>query len=278
MDYNRLEKSTVEVGILDAKLLGLVSREVSEGRMGVLCTVVEEVGSSPRSRGASMWVRPDGSIAGTVGGGLLEHQVIQRALEMLKTGEGCATFKKNLNAPDGMVCGGEVTVYLEVLGNEERLVIFGAGHVGKAIGDLAHFLGFSVVVWDEREEFANPERFPYGEVHPVSLGEFMSRFSGGSRTYVVICTRGHALDGEVVRLTDGLEAAYIGLIGSRSKLGVLKANLLKEGVSEAHFDRIFKPIGLPIKAETPEEIALSVMAEIVAVKRGADVGALRAPW
>lgn len=263
---------------MDSKLLRIVNDEVSKGGMGVLCTVVEEEGSSPRSRGASMWVRPDGSIAGTVGGGLLEHQVIQRALEMLKGGESHVVFAKDLNEKDGMVCGGMVKVYLELLGAEERVVIFGAGHVGKAIGDLANYLGFSVVVWDERHEFANPQRFPYGEVHPVPLEEFMKDFSGGGRTYVVVCTRGHALDGQVVKLLDGVEAAYIGLIGSRSKLATLRESLRAQGVSEAHFERIFKPVGLPIKAETPEEIALSVMGEIVAVKRGGDLKSLRASW
>jgi xanthine dehydrogenase accessory factor len=263
---------------VDLKLLKIVNDEVSCGGIGVLCTVVDEVGSSPRSRGSSMWVRLDGSIAGTVGGGLLEHQVIQRALEMIAKGESCATFTKDLNATDGMVCGGKVVVYLEVLGGDDQLVVFGAGHVGKAIGDLARYLGFSVVVWDDREEFANQERFPYAEVHAGPLEDFMREFTSNRRTYIVVCTRGHALDSEVVRLLENKEAAYIGLIGSKSKLIALKESLLFNGVSEAHFERIFKPVGLPIGAETPEEIALSVMAEIVALKRRANLDSLRASW
>ena len=265
---------------MDRRLLEVVHRELDGGRYGVLSTVVDEQGSSPRSRGASMWVRPDGSIEGTVGGGLLEHETIREALALLDSGGGSKLFSKALDASqageEGMVCGGSVRVYLEVLGQDDELLVFGGGHVGRALAQAAAFAGFAVTVWDDREEFANPERIPWGRTVALPLEAFAREFSTHGRTYVVVATRGHALDGEALALLDGRPAAYVGMIGSRSKIAAVRAALLARGVSQAHLDRVRQPVGLPIKAETPEEIAVSVLAEIIAVRRGGDLDGLRA--
>lgn len=261
---------------MNRELLKLISDEVEEGGYGVLCTVTEELGSTPRSRGASMWVRPDGSISGTIGGGLLEHEAISRAIELLRGGGNSTVWRMELTEAEGMACGGSASVYMEVLGRDDELIVFGAGHVGAAVAKLGIFAGFQVVVWDEREEFANPDNIPGARTIACPIDEFFEKgISLGDNSYIVIVTRGHKLDAEVVSATQGMSGAYFGMIGSRGKIAAVRRDLLARGVSEAHLDRICQPIGLPIKAETPEEIALSIMAEIIAVKRGADIEALR---
>ena len=262
---------------MNRELLKLIDEEIDDGKFGVLCTVTEESGSTPRSRGASMWVRQDGTIAGTIGGGLIEYQAIQHALELIRTGEASETWRKSLNEKDGMACGGEATVYMEVMGREDELVIFGAGHVGKAVARLGAFTGFRVTVWDEREEFANPENIPCARTIVCPIDKiYENGIKLHDRSYVVIMTRGHALDAEAVRMTDKQLGAYYGMIGSRSKIATVRRMLLEQGVTQAHLDRLHQPIGLPIKAETPEEIAVSVLAEIIAVRRGGDLDGLRA--
>ena len=262
---------------MNRELLKLIDEEIDDGKFGVLCTVTEENGSTPRSRGASMWVRPDGTISGTIGGGLIEYQAIQHALELISTGESSETWHKSLTEKDGMACGGEATVYMEVMGREDELIIFGGGHVGKAVARLGAFTGFRVTVWDEREEFANPENIPCARTVVCPIGEiYQHGIKLHERSYVVIMTRGHALDAEAVRITDKQPGAYYGMIGSRSKIATVRKMLLEEGVTQAHLDRLHQPIGLPIRAETPEEIAVSVLAEIIAVRRGGDLDGLRA--
>lgn len=261
---------------MNIELLRQIDEEVSEGGYGVLCTVTEELGSTPRSRGASMWVRSDGSISGTIGGGLVEYEATQQALTLLKSGEPNMTWRKSLTEKEGMACGGSAVVYMEVLGWEDELVVFGAGHVGKAVAEAAAFCGFRVTVWDEREEFANPQKIPCAKTIACPLDEVYERgVKLHDRSYVVIVTRGHSLDSEVVMLTDKQPGAYYGMIGSRSKIATVRKKLLKQDVSQQHLDRICQPIGLPIKAETPEEIAISILSEMISVRRGANLAALR---
>lgn len=261
---------------MNRELLRLIAMEVEEGAYGVLCTVTEELGSTPRSRGASMWVRHDGSISGSVGGGLLEHETIERALGLMRGGGTAESWRKELTEAEGMACGGSASVYMEVLGREEELLIFGAGHVGAAVARLGAFAGFQVTVWDEREEFANRDNIPCARTVVCPIDKiFENGISLSEKSYVVIVTRGHKLDAEAVAATDGMRGAYFGMIGSRSKIASVRKSLLARGVSEAHLDSIRQPIGLPLRAETPEEIAISIMAEIIAVKRGANLEALR---
>ncbi|EFQ23112.1 protein of unknown function DUF182 [Aminomonas paucivorans DSM 12260] len=261
-------------------MMDLIREELEAGAAGVLCTVVEEVGSTPRSLGACMWVRPDGSILGTVGGGVLEYHVIQEALDMLAKGPEYRHFREALHcngvAEGEAACGGELAVFLEVMGRERELVVFGAGHVGKAVAHIAAAAGFRVTVWDEREEFANPENIPWGRTVACPLDRIAEegiRFH--DRTFVVVATRGHALDAAVVKALEGTVTAYKGLIGSRKKIDVVRCNLIREGVAAAYLDGIFQPVGLPIRAETPEEIGVSVVAELIAVSRRGDLKNLR---
>ncbi len=267
---------------MDEAILKAVDRALKEGPEGVLCTVVEEAGSTPRSMGAKMWVSSDGSIVGTIGGGILEHHVIAEALKLLEGNARARLYRESFTATEAAeedaACGGSAAVFLEVIGRAREIVIFGAGHVGKALAHAATITGYRVTVWDERQEFANPDNIPWGRTVCLPLKEALDRgIRLSDKSYVVVVTRGHALDSEVVRSLEGKPFAYLGVIGSKRKIAVMKENLLKDGVSEEHLNRIYAPIGLPIKAETPEEIAISILAEIIAAEKGADLKTLRSP-
>lgn len=271
---------------MDAKFMQTVARESSSGRCGVLCLLVDSDGSTPRGRGASMWVRGDGSIVGTIGGGPMEGAVIKTAVEMLRAGESEARVVEfdlasgvSGACPEGAVCGGTSLVYLEPIVPSTEIFIFGAGHVGKALSRIACAAGFSVTVWDERPEFADESLLQGANVICCPIDELFdaSKHAGlfHSGTYAVVVTRGHSLDAEAMRLLEGRGCAYVGVIGSRSKIAFVDEKLRGLGVSQAYLDGTFRPIGLPIAAETPEEIAVCILAEIIAVHRGADIDRLR---
>ncbi len=257
---------------------------LDEGTPCVLCTVVESYGSVPTERGAKMLVLPDNVITGTIGGGVGEYRVLQKARELLLRGPGTLLVREDLNnqeaAEDQGICGGGMTVFLERLVSVPEVVIFGGGHVGKAALKIASFLGWRSVLWDDREEFA---ALPDGSLRArkicCPLQEVFSRgLKLHENTFALVVTRGHALDAEVVRLLEDKPARYIGMIGSRNKIRSVRERLLEEGISQRHLDRIYQPLGLPLNAQTPEEIALSITAEMVAVHRDASLDLLRESW
>jgi xanthine dehydrogenase accessory factor len=248
----------------------------------ILCTVVEEDGSTPRGVGASMLVFSGGKIMGTVGGGITEHNVIKQALDMIECGKEFYMYREELRAEKHVetshlhsACGGKVSIFMQSACRKNQLIVFGAGHVGRAIAECGTFAGFEVTVWDEREEYANPESIPFGRTICCPLNEFTQKIKLNRECYIVIVTRGHALDTEVIKMLEKTQAKYIGVIGSRAKIAYVREKLLSEGVSCNHLDRLYQPVGLPIKAETPNEIAISILSEIIAARRGGNVAELR---
>ena len=248
----------------------------------ILCTVVEEYGSTPRGIGASMLVFSGGKIMGTIGGGITEHNVIRQALDMIECGKEFYMYREELRAEEDeetahlhAACGGDMSVFMQNACQRNQLVLFGAGHVGRALAECGTFAGFDVIVWDEREEFANPESVPFGKIICCPPLEFLERVKLNPECYMVIVTRGHALDALIIKMLEKTPAKYIGVIGSRVKIAYIREKLLREGVSSSHLDRLHQPVGLPIKAETPNEIAISIISEIIATRRGGKVAELR---
>lgn len=265
---------------MDLTIVQALKDSIEKGKRSVLCTVIDEEGSAPRNVGAKMLVWEDGSIVGTIGGGILEYHVIQEALKLIREGRPSSLYSEEFTATEPTdtkaACGGKAKVFLELIGRKKEALIFGAGHVGKAVAQVASFLNYAVTVWDEREEFANTQNIPWARTIACPLDEaFEKHLSFHDLTHVIVVTRGHSLDTEVVQKLEGKKTAYIGVIGSKRKIAVMKENLSKMGVSQEFLDSIFAPIGLPIKAETPEEIAISIMAEVIAVDNGANIKALR---
>jgi xanthine dehydrogenase accessory factor len=245
------------------------------GRRGALATIVNVRGSIPSVMAAKMLVRDDGSITGTIGGGCVESDVRKGAMEVMQDGKP-RTFNFNLDQqPDddnGLVCGGSLQVFVEPIVPAPRVYIFGAGHVGVAVYKIATIAGFETVVSDDRDQYANRERFPDAlQVHAGEMDEILSGLSPADSSYIVIVTRGHRHDLHVLRWALETPARYIGMIGSGRKVVAIYQQLESEGVSPESFKRVFAPIGLDIQAATPEEIAVSVVAELIAIRRGCEL-------
>ena len=234
-----------------------------------LCTVVKSIGSTPRHVGSKMLVYPDKKFVGTVGGGDLENRVLNEALLAMGDGES-RLLSYTMADPargDPGVCGGTVEVFVEPILPPATIVVIGAGHVGKAVVHLAKWLGFRVAVSDDRPEFCNPEATPDADAYyPVPMGELPAHLKINNRTYIVITSRGSNVDAQGLPDLLEAEAAYIGVIGSKRRwLTTVKA-LQAKGVSEERIARVHSPMGLELNAETPEEIAVSIMAEILMLR------------
>jgi xanthine dehydrogenase accessory factor len=220
-----------------------------------LCTVVKSIGSTPRHIGSKMLVYPDGKFIGTVGGGDLEHRVLDEA--WLAMGDGEARLLSYTMADpsrgDPGVCGGTVEVFVEPILPPAMIVVIGGGHVGKAVVHLAKWLGFRVAVSDDRPEFCNPESVPGADVYyPLEMGKLPQNLKINKRTYIVITSRGSSVDAQGLPSLLDAEAAYIGVIGSKRRwLTTVKA-LKAKGVSEDKIARVHSPMGLELNAETPE--------------------------
>jgi len=243
-----------------------------EGKRAALATIVHTNGSIPSYESSRMLVREDGSIAGTVGGGCVEAEVWAAAKEVLRA-EAPRKMVFNLNNEasydNGLICGGTLEIFVEPILPQPTLYIFGGGHVSMALAQAAHTAGFAIDVIDDRESFANSERFPMAREIYTRYEEAFERLKPHASSYLVIVTRGHKDDMRVLGWAVGTAARYIGMIGSKRKvLSVYKA-LEKEGLPAEKFARVHAPVGLEIGALTPEEIAISITAELIAVRRNA---------
>ncbi len=239
-----------------------------EGRSSALATIVQCAGSSPQKEGSKMLVRDDGTIVGTLGGGCLEAEVIQAACMAMKDERPLTIPFELTEKQGGLVCGGRISVFIDPVIPDPTLVILGAGHVGKALTKAARFSGFRVVVCDDRPEYANSENLP--DAHDIVVNDFpvmFSRMIVPANAYIVVATRGHNHDLDAIIAALKTAARYIGLLGSKRKKALLFKALEEAGFSENQISRVHIPVGLPINSVTPEEIAISIMAQIIQKRR-----------
>jgi xanthine dehydrogenase accessory factor len=241
-----------------------------EGRRGAMATIVHVNGSIPSYESSRMLVRDDGSIAGTIGGGCVEAEVWAAAKEVMRT-ERPRNLSFNLNNDPnydtGLICGGTLEIFVEPILPKPQLCIFGGGHVSLALARIADQAGFEITVIDDRESFANLERFPMAAGVYTSFEDAFEKLHPNPSTYMVIVTRGHRDDMRVLKWAVGTGARYIGMIGSRRKVIAIYRTLEREGIPIETFARVHAPVGLEIGAQSPEEIAVSIVAELIAERR-----------
>ncbi len=244
-----------------------------EGRRGAVATITNVRGSIPSFQTAKMLVRDDGSIAGTIGGGCVEAEVWQAAREVIEQEKPRSlTFNLNNNPKydTGLVCGGTLEIFIEPVLPPALLYIFGAGHVAYNLYKVATIAGFEVVVVDDRESYANSERFPDArEVIAEDFDAVTARLLVPESSYIVIVTRGHRDDMRVLRWAINANARYLGMIGSKRKTISIYKELEKEGIPAEKFAKVHAPVGLEIGAVTPEEIGVAIVAEMIAERRHA---------
>lgn len=241
------------------------------GETVALATVIRTRGAVPRRAGSRMLIYPDGRFLGTIGGGEMERRVLEDAKKAIETGESRVSSYDFVDpkAGDVGVCGGNMEVFLEPIMPEPTLVVIGCGHVGKAVARLAKWLGFRVVVTDDRPEYCNPNFIPDADVYlPVPAAEVFDHIPKTRQTYIAAVTRGMAVDLDLFPSLLNSPVPYIGSIGSRRRWAMTAQALRERGVTDEQLVRVHSPIGLELNAETPEEIAVSIMAEVIMVMRG----------
>jgi xanthine dehydrogenase accessory factor len=243
-----------------------------EGKRAALATIVHTNGSIPSYESSRMLVREDGSIAGTIGGGCVEAEVWAAAKEVMKA-EAPRKMVFNLNNEasydNGLICGGTLEIFVEPILPQPMLYIFGGGHVSIALAGAASTAGFTIGVVDDRESFANAQRFPMAREIYTTYEEAFEKIKPNAATYLVIVTRGHRDDLRVLGWAVKTDARYVGMIGSKRKVISVYQALEKEGIAPEKFERVHAPVGLDIGALTPEEIAVSIAAELIAIRRNA---------
>ena len=250
------------------------------GQAVALATIVQARGAVPRHAGSKMLVFGDGRVVGTVGGGEMESRVVTEARQSLADGEARMlhyTFQDPAQGDPG-VCGGEVDVFVEPVGQRPTVIVVGGGHVGRAVIHLAGWLGFRTVVCDDRPEFGSAQAVPEADqAVTCPLADLAHAVAINPDTYLVLTTRGVPLDVEALPALLASPAAYIGVIGSRKRWETTAQELRAQGVSPEALSRVTSPTGLELNAETPEEIAVSILAQIVLLRRGGSGGSMAHP-
>ena len=257
----------------DRQLLEALLAAQNSNEPVVLAVVIRAQGSVPRHAGAKMLVHADGRTRGTIGGGEMESRVVAAALEALRDGQP-RVVPYSLVDPqrgDPGVCGGSVEIYVEPYNTPNTLLVMGCGHVGRALATLGHWLGFRVVAWDDRPELATRENVPDADVWlsgaPANL---LDAVAIDARTYLALVTRNVMVDRQLIPLLLDTPAAFIGVMGSRRRWEETRRLLLADGRAADKLARVVSPIGLEINAESPNEIAVSIMAQVIMAQRGGD--------
>jgi xanthine dehydrogenase accessory factor len=271
---------------MNQEVFAAVALALDRGEPAALVTIVSTTGSTPQRVGAKMLVYSDGRTVGTIGGGCYENDAFWKAREAIghrKPQLVRYELSDDFAQETGLICGGQMEVYIEPIEPSPELYIIGAGHVGFHLARVAHEVGFRVHVVDDREKFANTERFPHAvEVVAEDIPAWLERTPLPAHAYVVIVTRGHTNDLEALRALAPRELRYLGLIGSRAKVARIFDQLLSDATPPDALKHVHAPIGLDIGAVTPQEIAVSILAELIAVKHGKmktrDAGELTMRW
>lgn len=258
---------------MEISVVQRIAEEMAKENPVALVTVIEATGSTPGKTGAIMAVLADGTTLGTVGGGKLEGEITKEAVTCLERGED-RLLRYHLKDDEkgiGMQCGGDAQAFVKVFKPRQQLILAGGGHIAQSLYQLGLMLGFRITIMEDREEYCNRERFPQADELLVGdMGQLMKDTPLGSATYVVIVSRGHKMDELALRGALGRPCAYIGMIGSRNKVAHTIKSLRESGVEEEHIDKVFMPIGLDLGGQKPEEIAISIMAQILALKHGTE--------
>jgi len=250
---------------MEFTLLEEVSNEVKRGKEVALSIITKACGSSPRGEGTMMGVLRDGTILGTIGGGALENVIKIESIKCIESKKS-GRFNFNLSESDknlGMTCGGDVEIYIKVLTPKHKLLIVGGGHIALSLHHIAHILSYDVVVFEDREEYCNSDRFKVAtELIMGDIKENLEKYPINNHCSIVIVTRGHVHDEIALKTVLTTQANYIGMIGSKTKINRLMQKLIDEGYSKKILDKVYSPIGIDLGGETPEDIALGIMAEI----------------
>lgn len=253
---------------MDKMLIESLNKAISENNEVAYVTVTKSTGSAPGRVGNTMLVFNDGRIEGTIGGGKVEYNVIKEAIACIEN-KTSKSFNYSLNEQGeiGMICGGQMEGFIDIVKNDKNLLIIGGGHIGSHLYNIGLELGFNITIVDERLEFANTDRFPAGQ---VISGEYSKVLKDLNVTdyYIVITTKGHVSDYQALKEVVAKDYKYLGLIGSKKKINTLMNDALKDGLNVTNNERLFSPIGLDIAKNDPAEIALSIMAEILLIKNG----------
>ncbi len=257
---------------MNQEVFAAVADALERGEAAALVTIVSTTGSTPQRVGAKMLVFGDGRIVGTIGGGCYENDAFGKAREAILNRRPQLIhyeLSDDFAQETGLICGGQMDVYIEPIEPSPELYVIGAGHVGFHLARVAQEVGFRVHVVDDREKFANPERFPTAEeIVTEDIPTWLARTALPAHAYVVIVTRGHTNDLEALRALAPRELRYLGLIGSRAKVARIYDELTAHQMPADALKNVHAPIGLDIGAVTPQEIAVSILAELIAVKHG----------
>lgn len=257
---------------MNEEVFHAVGEALQRGESAALVTIIRTQGSTPQRVGAKMVVFADGRIVGTIGGGCYENDAFWKARETLRTRKPEVVryeLSDDIAEESGLICGGQMEVYIEPIEAAPHLYLVGGGHVAYHLARVAATVGFHIHVLDDREKFASAERFPDAvEVAVDSIPVWLERITFPDNAYVVILTRGHRYDLDALRALVPRELRYLGLIGSRAKIARLHDALRDEGLDTERLQAVHAPVGLDIGAVTPQEIAVSILAELIAVMHG----------
>jgi xanthine dehydrogenase accessory factor len=256
---------------MNSEIYRAVADALERGEAAALVTIVGTSGSTPQRVGAKMLAYADGRTEGTIGGGCYENDALGKAREAIRLRQPRLVhyaLNDDLAAESGLICGGQMDVYIEPLEPAPHLYLVGAGHVSLELGRVARQLGFHLHVLDDRAKFASADRFPDAEIVVDGIPEWLGRASIPPTAFVVIVTRGHRHDLDAMRALVGRECRYLGMIGSRAKVNRVFDALRDEGVPAERLDRVHAPIGLDLGAVSPAEIAVSIAAELIAARSG----------